>query len=60
MEHLDLDINRETEAYKIYQKWLLVREFTNRICKEILKDYSSRENVKKEWYLDLIKKELQC
>ena len=22
MEHLGLDINKETEAYKIYQKWL--------------------------------------
>ncbi len=24
MQHLKLDINQETEAYKIYQKWLRV------------------------------------
>jgi len=26
MKRLGLDINRETDAYKIYQKWLHVRE----------------------------------
>ena len=59
MERLELDINRETEAYKIYQRWLHVREFTSKIVKEILNDYSNHGNVKKEWYLELIKNELK-
>ena len=59
MERLGLDINQETEAYKIYQNWLHVREFTARICKEILDDYNNRENIKKEWYLELIKNKLK-
>ena len=59
MERLVLDINRETEAYKIYQKWLPVREFTERICKEILNDFHNHRNVKKEWYLELVKNELK-
>ncbi len=58
MERLDLDINRETEAYKIYQKWLQVREFTSKIVEEILDDYGTHKDVKKEWYLELIKREL--
>ena len=48
IERFGLEINRETEAYKIYQNWLHVREFTARICKEILDDYNNHENVKKE------------
>jgi hypothetical protein len=52
-------ISTATEAYKIYQQWLHVREFTSKIGKEILNDYNNRENVKKEWYLELIKKNLQ-
>jgi hypothetical protein len=59
IERFGLEINRETEAYKIYQKWLQVREFTSKICKEILNDYNNRENVKKGWYLEILKNKLQ-
>ena len=33
-------------------------KFVKRYLMEILNDYNSHENIKKEWYLELIKKEL--
>ena len=59
MERLSLDINRESEAYKIYQEWLHVRETVKPIVKTILNDYASLENVDIKWYFDLIKNELK-
>jgi|GEM_PF-1335592 hypothetical protein len=57
MERLNLDINKQTEAYNIYQSWLHVRETVTPIVKQILNDYNSLENVDIKWYLDLIKNE---
>jgi hypothetical protein len=59
MEELGLDINKETAAYKIYQKWLRVRKFCEKISKQIINDYNAQENVDMDWYFDLIQREVE-
>ncbi len=58
MEELGLEINKGTEAYKIYQKWLETREFLNPLIDEIIKHRDKHEGVKSEWYLDIIKSKI--
>jgi hypothetical protein len=55
MEELGLDINKETEAYNIYARWLNVKEFTDKLLTEIITDYNDRDKVELKWYKDLIK-----
>ena len=59
MEELGLDINKETEAYKIYQKYLRVRKLAEKLSEEIINDYDKHEDVKKEWYIDIITEKLR-
>lgn len=54
-EELNLDINKETPEYRIYQRWLNVKEFTDELLKRIHNDYKSKKGVNKDWYLQLIK-----
>jgi hypothetical protein len=35
-----------------------VLRFTEKINKQIINDYNSRENVEKQWYVDIIKEKL--
>ena len=55
MVELGLDINKETDAYKIYERWLKVKEFSDAILRTIFEDYNKRDKVDLEWYKDLIK-----
>lgn len=58
-QRLDLDINKETLEWKIYQRWLGVKKFTEKIIEKINEDYEKRERVDKNWYLELLKSELK-
>ena len=45
MEELGLEINKETEAYKIYQRWLETREFLSPLMDAIIKHHDEHEDV---------------
>jgi len=59
MEELGLEINKETEAYKIYQRWLETREFLSPLMDAIIKHHDEHEDVSLEWYLDIIKSKIK-
>lgn len=59
LEENNLDVNKETAAYKIYQRWLNVKKYTDKIITEILTDYKTSDKAELEWYYDLIRNKLR-
>jgi len=53
-EKLGLDINKETPEWRIYQKWLQVKEFIDPLVEQILEDYHSQGQVDWTWYTELL------